>query len=86
MTLSSTAVPQISGLRQGICVDYTNYCFGFHVHDDRDNAKYYMDRLSWNNNAAATASSPDLSGVSDFTSYKMKLAADNDATFGFSEK
>merc|ERR1711957_1115792 len=81
----------------GACINYTDQCFGFRVWDDSANALYYMDRLTWDNTADGTASSPDVStwtvpigGIANIATQPlpdnaMLTGTTAGATFGFDE-
>lgn len=72
-------------MSEGLCFEYTNYCFGFYVTNDVDTATYYFDGLSWDA-GTVSSSNPDLSAA-DFSgaqaAYKMDPA---DVNYGFHEK
>lgn len=73
----------LTGLTQGICDAYTNYCFGFYVSDLVANADYYFTPLSFDATSLST-SSPDMSSVDSavITGWTMDLTT---ANYGFSE-
>lgn len=58
----------LTNLAEGVCFGYTNYCFGFYTSNDPSTASYYMDLISFDV-TDVSASSPDMSGLTDITAY-----------------
>ena len=71
----------LTELAEGVCFEYTNYCFGFYTSNDASTASYYMDLISWDA-TSLSASSPDLSSMVDVTPY---LVDATQTLYGFND-
>ena len=68
----------LAGLSKGICVDYTEHCFGFYTRYDSVAQTYHLHRLAWDNGGPMTTTSPAVENIvyANLATYEMKTYTD----------